>query len=176
LVRALGRTARDRAQDDRSGSRSVAIRDGACGHVHRAHGSARFRGSRHLVWIDWHFFDNAEPTIPGVAWLFHIARPLYHAADSPERYSHVYGPLAFISHGWILALLGPGIRVSKSRGIAAGVGSLAILYVLLRRVATWRRALVLTGVCALELLLFRHYSYWIRPARLRSSGPSAEGF
>src|SRR5919109_4169346 len=37
------------------------------------------------IWYasDSHFFDNAEPTIPAVAWVFHLGKPLYHSIDSP---------------------------------------------------------------------------------------------
>src|SRR5262249_15956501 len=36
---------------------------------------------------DPHFADNAEPTVVAIGWLFHVGQPIYHAADSPERYS-----------------------------------------------------------------------------------------
>jgi hypothetical protein len=113
---------------------------------------------------DPHFFDNAEPVIPAVGWLFHAGRPVYHALDSPERYAHIYGPFAFIAHGWALGLLGPGIRVSKGLGAAAGLASLVLVYLLARRHVRRMPAFVLSGICALLLLLFRHYSFWTRPS------------
>jgi hypothetical protein len=121
------------------------------------------------VWYaaDAHFFDDAEPTIPAIAWAVHRGQPLYHAPESPERYSHIYGPLAFLIHGWALALVGPRVLVSKALGVVAGLCSLAATYALLKRVAPTTRAAVLTGVCALELLLFRHYSFWTRPDSLQ---------
>jgi len=120
------------------------------------------------IWYasDPHFFDNAEPVIPAVGWLFHVGRPVYHALDSAERYAHIYGPLAFIAHGWALTLFGPSIVVSKALGVAAAVGSLALTHMLIRRHLPGRSAYLLTGLCALQLLLFRHYSFWTRPEPL----------
>ena len=130
------------------------------------------------IWYasDPHFFDNAEPVIPAVGWLFHAGRPVYHALDSPERYAHIYGPFAFIAHGWALGLLGPGIRVSKGLGVAAGLASLVLVYLLARRHVRRTPAFVLTGFCALLLLLFRHYSFWTRPEPLQLLAVSASLF
>jgi hypothetical protein len=68
---------------------------------------------------------------------------------------------------------GSGDSASKILGAVAGIGSLAVTHVLLRDVARSRRALMLTGVCALELLTFTHYSYWTRPDSLELLGVAA---
>lgn len=120
-----------------------------------------------------HFFDNAEPVMPIVGWLFHAGRPVYPAIDAPERYAHIYGPFAFMAHGWVLGLFGPSILVSKSLGAAAGVASLGVTYLLARRHVPRALATVLTGLCALLLLLFRHYSFWTRPEPLQLLAVSA---
>src|SRR3954468_14811219 len=112
---------------------------------------------------DPHFFDNAEPTMIAVGWLFHVGQPIYPAIDAAERYAHIYGPLAFILHGFALGAIAPSIFVSKGLGAAAGILSLAVLYLSIRRQTTQWRALTLTGFAALLLLTFRHYSYWTRP-------------
>jgi len=71
--------------------------------------------------------------------------------------------MAFMFHGFVLAALGPSIGVSKGLGASAGLASLALAYGAIRRQGTAGRAIVLTGVCALLLLLFRDYSFWTRP-------------
>ena len=121
------------------------------------------------IWYasDPHFFDNAEPTIVSVAWAYLKGAPLYHAVDSAERYSHIYGPMAFMVHAWALAALGPSIGVSKWIGAAAGIVSLALIFVTLRRVCSTNRATALTGIAAMMLLAFRHYSFWVRPDSLQ---------
>jgi hypothetical protein len=109
------------------------------------------------------FSDDAEPTMTAVGWLFHVGRPIYHALDSAERYSHIYGPVTFIVQGLVLGWLGPSIVLSKSVGSAAALGSLAVVYATVRRHASAKRAIVLTGGMALALLCFRQYSFWTRP-------------
>jgi hypothetical protein len=122
---------------------------------------------------DPHFFDNAEPTIPSVAWMFHVGRPLYPAIDAPERYAHIYGPVAFIVQGTALAWFGPSILVSKIVGSASGLAALAFVWGAVRRHAPPSRSAVLTGVCALVLLTFRHSSFWNRPDSLQLLAVSA---
>jgi hypothetical protein len=114
-----------------------------------------------------HYFDNAEPTMTAVGWLFHVGQPVYHSGESAERYAHIYGPAAFIAHGVALAVFGPAITASKAVGATAAVASLALLVLALRAEVGFLRALVLTGVCALLLLLFRNYSFWTRPEPLQ---------
>jgi len=130
------------------------------------------------IWYasDPHFFDNAEPVMPIVGWLFDAGRPVYPAIDAAERYAHIYGPFAFIAHGWVLRLFGPSILASKGLGASAGLLSLALTYLLARRHVRRPQALVLTGLCALLLLLFRHYSFWARPEPLQLLAVSAALF
>src|SRR5262245_36141371 len=120
-----------------------------------------------------HFFDNAEPVVPIVGWLFQDGRPIYPAIDAAERYAHIYGPFAFIAHGWVLRLFGPSILVSKALGAFAGLLSLVLTCLVVRRHVRWFLAVVLTGVCAQLLLLFRHYSFWTRPEPLQMLAVSA---
>jgi hypothetical protein len=121
------------------------------------------------VWYaaDSHFFDNAEPTIVSVAWIYQMGAPLYHDVDSAERYSHIYGPVVFMAHGAALKIFGPSIDVSKWLGAFAGFASLAFVFGAVRRCGSTARAAALTGGCAMLLLLFRHYSFWTRPDSLQ---------
>jgi hypothetical protein len=112
------------------------------------------------------YFDAAEPTMPIVGWLFMLGQPLYHDAASAERYSHIYGPLAFIAQGIVLRLAGPSIEASKWLGTLAGLGSLAFSFAACTTTVNRQRALVLTGGCALFYLLFRNYTFWTRPDAL----------
>jgi hypothetical protein len=130
------------------------------------------------IWYasDPHFFDNAEPTMPAVAWLFHLGKPLYHPIDSPQRYAHIYGPAAFIVHALALALFGPTIGASKSVGAIAGIASLVFLFFAVRRETPAVPPVTLTGLAALLLLLFRNYSFWTRPDPLQLLCISASMF
>ena len=102
-------------------------------------------------------------TIAAVAWLFRIGQPIYHALDSPERYSHIYGPMAFIIPSWSLAVFGAGIRSSKIPGAVSAVAALAVVFTVVYRLAGPRQALFLAGVLAGLCLMFQNYTFWIRP-------------
>ena len=135
----------------------------------------------YLALVCWYlaqeqYADPAEPTIAALAWLFRVGQPIYHAFDSPERYSHIYGPMAFIIPSWSLGLFGPGIRASKIPGAVAALLSLAIAFALTRGVAGRRDALILTGVLAGLCLMFQNYTFWIRPDSLQLLGAATALF
>ena len=122
----------------------------------------------YLATVVWYvgqeqYVDYAEPTMAAVGWLFAVGRPVYHALDSPERYSHMYGPLAFAIPGWFLAWLGPSIAVSKASGAVAGLVGLGIVYRLVCRAGARHSALIFTGLFAVLCFAFRHLSFWVRP-------------
>ena len=119
---------------------------------------------------DDHYFDAAEPTMTIVGWLVAHGQPLYHDPASAERYAHIYGPLAFVAHGAVQRLFGAGIETSKWLGAAAGLIGLVATWLALAAVTTRRRALVLTGGCALVYLAFRNYTFWTRPDALLVAG------
>jgi len=118
-----------------------------------------------LIWytLDRHFFDYAEPSVVAISWLFRLGQPVYHVPASAERYSHIYGPLTFMLHGWILGAFGPGILVSKLLSAAAAAAGLVLTFMAARRHVSAPRAISLAGVAALLLLGFKNFSYWTRP-------------
>lgn len=120
------------------------------------------------VWYagDPRYFDAAEPTIPIIGWLAMLGQPIYHDPAAAERYAHIYGPLAFLAHGAVLTIAGPGIEASKWLGVGAALASLGATYAALAGTTSRARALVLTGGCALVYLGFRNYSFWTRPEPL----------
>jgi hypothetical protein len=109
------------------------------------------------------FFDNAEPTIPALAWLFRVGQPLYPSVDAPARYAHIYGPMAYMPYAVVFATLGPSIANSKVLGVISAIASLAFLHRAIRQHASPSRGVTLIGAYALLLLLFRNYSFWTRP-------------
>jgi hypothetical protein len=121
------------------------------------------------IWygLDPHFFDNAEPTIPAIGWLFSLGKPIYHDVSSPERYSHVYGPVTFMLQGVALRFFGASIVTAKFVGVSAGILSLVAFFGAVRKMVGARSAVVATGVTATALLTFRHLSFWTRPDPLQ---------
>jgi hypothetical protein len=121
------------------------------------------------VWYahDSRYYDFAEPTIPSVAWMLRIGRPLYPPVEAADRYAHIYGPMAFIPSALTLWLFGPTIGASKGLAAATGLSTLPLIFAVLRRNASSSRALVLTGYFALLLMIFRNVSFWTRPDPLQ---------
>jgi len=115
---------------------------------------------------DRRYYDFAEPTMPAVAWMFEIGKPLYPATTAAERYAHIYGPMAFIPYGAAMRLFGSDLIVTKWPGAAAGVVSLMFVFVTLRSRVSTARSIVFTGYCALLLLVFRNAAFWSRPDSL----------
>jgi hypothetical protein len=131
-----------------------------------------------VIWYAWvpQQLDYAEPTITCVAWLFSAGKALYHAIDSAERYSHMYGPMAFIVPAVALKLLGPSMLVGKAVGVVAALVSLALLWATIRHAVPkddrWGAALA-CGLCVLQFLVFRNLTFWSRPEPLQLVAVSA---
>jgi hypothetical protein len=120
------------------------------------------------VWYarDPRYYDFAEPTMPAVAWMFAIGKPLYPMTTAAERYAHIYGPLAFMPLGAAMRLFGGDLIVTKCVGAAAGIVSLFFVFAALRSHLTARASVLFTGYCALLLLAFRNAAFWSRPDSL----------
>jgi hypothetical protein len=119
------------------------------------------------------YFDAAEPTISAVGWLFRSGLPVYHAVDSAERYSHIYGPMVFIAQGTAMDVFGPTIETSKWVGGSLALGALAFTFCAVRPTIGILRAIIVTGICALVLLGFRNYSFWTRAEPMQAFCVSA---
>ncbi len=109
------------------------------------------------------FAGELEPMIASVSWLVQHGQPLYHAFDSAERYSVLYGPMSFVTDGVTLQLLGPSILTAKFAHALAAILGLVFFYLALRGVAGWRMALGFTAVAALLYWTEGSFSYMIRP-------------
>ena len=112
------------------------------------------------------YADAAEPTMAVVAALFQAGQPVYHAVDAAERYSHIYGPLAFVLPGWWMMLTGSTIIASKSLGAAAALSSVAVVFALTHRRDAPRTAVIATGLFCGLCLAFQQVSFWNRPDSL----------
>ena len=120
--------------------------------------------------------DYAEPTMTCVAWLFAAGKTVYHAIDSAERYSHMYGPMAFIVPGIVLRAIGPSMLVAKAIGVVAALVCLVLTWRTIRKAvpedAAWA-ATVACGLCVLQFLVFRNLTFWSRPEPLQLAAVSA---
>jgi hypothetical protein len=111
--------------------------------------------------------DYAEPTMTCLAWLFRLGQPVYHPLASAERYSHMYGPMAFVLPGLALGVFGPSMFVAKAVGILSAACAVAFTWWTVRSAAGTRVALAACGICVLQFLYFRNLSFWSRPDPLQ---------
>jgi hypothetical protein len=116
--------------------------------------------------LDHRYYDFAEPTMPAVAWMFEIGKPLYPPPNAPERYAHIYGPMAFIPHAVAMHVAGPDLRTVKWVSASAALLASMTLFAVLRSRTSWRHAVMFTGLCALLWLVFRNTAFWPRPDSL----------
>ncbi|HEY7059619.1 MAG TPA: hypothetical protein VH458_23950 [Vicinamibacterales bacterium] len=111
--------------------------------------------------------DYAEPSVTAIAWLFAVGKPVYHTIDSPERYSHMYGPMAFVLPGAVLRLLGAGMLIAKAIGSAAALLAIGLTTAAIRKLSDSVATVVAVGICVLEFLCFRNLTFWSRPDPLQ---------
>jgi hypothetical protein len=109
------------------------------------------------------FIDHIEPAVTAISWLFWKGRLLYQSMASQERYSIPYGPYLYIIVALFQAALGPSIFASKLPGALAGLTSVTLLYITLRKSTSPSRALCWAGLAAALLLGFGNISFWTRP-------------
>ncbi|MBN8556054.1 MAG: glycosyltransferase family 39 protein [Deltaproteobacteria bacterium] len=108
------------------------------------------------------FADHAEPTVTSVSWLWNTGHPIYHAQDSAERYSLLYGPLLSIYHGTFLKILGGSLFGAKLPGVLSGFLAMLFCYLIARRFVSWQKSVVLTAIIALVWGKFGATTFWAR--------------
>jgi len=115
------------------------------------------------------FFDQAEPNIAAVSWLFKSGKPLFPPMDSAERYINNYGAVLYIVNRFFLEIFGSGFVVVKlGCGLAAILSVICIFYATLK-VANRQIALIACAYAVLAFLsitnsfAFHAASFWLRP-------------
>jgi hypothetical protein len=111
------------------------------------------------------FRDHIEPNIAIVAWLFTLGEPVYHAIDAAERYSYLYGPLAYMATGLAYKLIGASTLTAKLAGfVCLVITMIGITAAASRRYPNqWRPVLVALGYFSLLSLFFKNHSFWSKP-------------
>ncbi len=95
------------------------------------------------------YASNVEAMVTTVAWWVQTGGQLYHAPDAAQQYSALYGPAVYLATGFYLDLLGPSIMASKVGSLLALYGSVALLYLTIRRWVSNTLALGLTTIAVL---------------------------
>lgn len=115
------------------------------------------------------FFDQAEPNIAAVSWLFKTGHSLFPPMDSAERYINNYGAVLYIINSFFLTLLGPSfLSVKLGCGLAA-IFSVALIFFTATKISTREIALLVCAYAVLAMLsitnsfAFHAASFWLRP-------------
>jgi hypothetical protein len=119
-----------------------------------------------LLYLDTPTFtDHIEPNTAIVAWLYAQGGQLYHAVDSPERYSFLYGPVPYIASAWMYKLLGASTLAAKLPGFICLLVAIVFVALSVRRrlPGQWLSCLVALGYMALIALFFKNNSFWSKP-------------
>ena len=114
----------------------------------------------YLLWPG--FGEQGEVNFASVAWLVSNGQPLYTDMDAAARYSLQHGPIVYLLIGGIMQLLGPSYVTAKLSGVVMFWLILLLSFILLKKVADWRKALIFTGLQT-WLLFHWHNSCYIRP-------------
>lgn len=111
------------------------------------------------------FTDHIEPNTAVVAWLYANGGQIYHPVDAAERYSFLYGPLAYIATGLIYQAFGASTLTAKLAGFVCLLLSLFVLgYAVRRRYPDrWYPCIVALGYFSLIALFFKNHSFWSKP-------------
>lgn len=122
----------------------------------------------YVVGIVWYltlpgFAGEVEPTVASLSWAVQQGAPLYHGLDEAARYSVLYGPMAFLTNGIVLEILGPSILSAKLAGAITALLSLLFLYLSLRGFTGRRVALGYTALTVLFFFVHGPFSYQSRP-------------
>ncbi|MGI9290029.1 MAG: hypothetical protein ACR2QG_01985 [Gammaproteobacteria bacterium] len=111
------------------------------------------------------FRDHIEPNTAIISWLFVSGQDIYHRIDAAERYSFLYGPLAYMATGGLFAIFGASTFTAKIAGFVCLVLSFAGLTAAVTRIGEgrWMPVIVALGYCALLALFFKNHSFWSKP-------------
>jgi hypothetical protein len=109
------------------------------------------------------FADHVEPQVAAVSWIACQGGDAYPPAGAPARYAILYGPLLYIAHCGVYALLGPGLAAAKTLGVVSFAAVLAgaawLGHALLRGRLP---ALVFAAFVATVAIMFGAAAFWVR--------------
>jgi hypothetical protein len=110
------------------------------------------------------YLDHVEVNIACVSWLWAEGLPLHHAADSPERYSLLYGPWTYVLTGLFMKLVGPSVLSSRIPSTITVLVAMASSFIAFRRDLSMKASIALTGyLFSIMFLEFGANTVSIRP-------------
>jgi hypothetical protein len=111
------------------------------------------------------FRDHIEPNTAVIAWLFASGIDIYHPIDAAERYSFLYGPLAYMATGMSYGLFGASTFTAKLAGFVCLVLTFTGVTAAVTRAQAgrWLPVIIALGYLSLLALFFKKHSFWSKP-------------
>jgi hypothetical protein len=111
------------------------------------------------------FLDHGEPSTMLIGWRVVHGLPAYPPFDAAERITNIYGPMAYLPGGLLMALFGPELWAAKAFPAAAAVAA-AIVVAWSRRPDGWTWAAAALTLAVGFTLLHLPAPLWNRPDSL----------
>ncbi len=108
------------------------------------------------------YLDHVEANVASVAAAFNHGAPLYHDLASPQRYSLVYGPIAYLPFSWTLRVLGNSLLSLKLAVLLANLCFLVFLAAAYRKRLDTPRALFLVAGVVAFMMSGEPYLFQVR--------------
>jgi hypothetical protein len=108
------------------------------------------------------YLDHVEANVASVAAAFNHGAPLYHGLASAQRYSLVYGPIAYLPFSWTLRILGSSLLSLKLAVLFANVCFLIFLVAAYRKRLATPQALLAVAVVVAFMMSGEPYMFQVR--------------
>ncbi len=108
------------------------------------------------------YLDHVEANVASVAAAFNHGAPLYHGLASAQRYSLVYGPIAYLPFSWALRILGSSLWSLKLLVLLANVCFLIFLAAAYRKRLDTPQALFAVAVVVAFMMSGEPYMFQVR--------------
>jgi len=108
------------------------------------------------------YLELIEPHVASVSFVFLRGAPLYHALDSPQRYSLFYGPMAYLPYTLALRVMGANVLSLKLVVLIANLLLLGLLWKSYRLLLDAWHTLLTVAVVIAYWLLSGDYVFQVR--------------
>jgi hypothetical protein len=108
------------------------------------------------------YLGHVEPNIASVSFILLKGAPLYHDADSAQRYSMLYGPMTYLPYAFALRVMGAKVLSLKLLVLGANLLWLCLLWRCYRQVLNLAETVFLMAALVSYFLISDTYVFQVR--------------
>jgi hypothetical protein len=108
------------------------------------------------------YLGHVEPNIASGSFILLKGAPLYHAADSAQRYSMMYGPMTYLPYTFALRVMGANVLSLKLLVLAANLLWLCLLWRCYRQLLNLSETVLLMAALVSYFLISDTYVFQVR--------------